>query len=544
MPAMKPDEPPTPRARSAPGAVERLYVYWAVSTGLLALAVLIVAIMTRGTLQRQNGTLNGLAEEVNALRQEVREWQETGGVQPQIETPPTALRPLPGEPPAPAEPAVPEPKTPAADGAAPTTQPGEVVPTDGAMGAALEGLMGDEPVTLADVTDAEAAGGLLVTAMQYAREAQWSGRTWSRLAILARLLAQDVLAADFAQRAADLGEPLDNYAEVSVRSLLARGRAREALPLAESLRQRAPTSPTARILAAAALLGVDDQASADEILETLPVPAVVATYDKLLLARALMNLEHWTRLEAVLSTVQSVPAELGPERSFLLAVSLAHSGRTVEALALLDGLAAEGKPAEEATAAGAWPWPQPSRYEIEVWRGVTLSLARQPEAARQVLQAAAGLDPARPEAHYYLGVLEAQAGRPEVAKMHLKNALAASARMVPAWEALASLEINEGELNLALQHLSQAVSINVRRAMAHFLMAVAHAKASQKGPAEEALRITFQLDSSYLAQAKQTEVLLALFTPAELDALAAEPGIEAAPPETPAAAAGGTPQGS
>jgi hypothetical protein len=58
-------------------------------------------------------------------------------------------------------------------------------------------------------------------------------------------------------------------------------------------------------------------------------------------------------------------------------------------------------------------------------------------------------------------------------------------------------------------------------------MAIAHAKVSQKGPAEEALRTAFHLDAGYLAQAKQTEVLLNLFTPAELDALAA-----AAPAET------------
>jgi tetratricopeptide (TPR) repeat protein len=180
-----------------------------------------------------------------------------------------------------------------------------------------------------------------------------------------------------------------------------------------------------------------------------------------------------------------------------------------------------------------WPWPRPGRYQIEVWRGTTLMLAQQSEAARQALQQAATLDPGRPEAQYYLGLLEARAGRPDVAKMYLKNALASAPRMVPAWEALASLEINEGEIDLALQHLSQAVSINFRRAPAHFLVALAHAKVSQKGPAAEALRITFQLDPDYLANAKQTEVLLNLFTPSELEALAPA-GLPAESPETPA----------
>jgi tetratricopeptide (TPR) repeat protein len=543
MPATKADPPHSQRARPAQDAMERLYVYWVVSTGLLTLAMLVVAIMTRGTLERQNAAVNDLAEQVTALRGEVRDLQETGGARSRMEIPLAAQRPVPGAPGAQVSPAAPAREPVATRSAGPATLPADVAPSDSAMRKALDELMGDEPVTLADVTDAEAAGGLLTTAMQYASEARWSGQTWSRLAVLARLLAQDVIAADFAERAAAAGEPLTSYAEVSVRSLLARGRAQEALPLAENLRQHAPGSPDARVLAAAAFMGIDDPASADEVLETLPVPVVVPTYDKLLLARVLMDLEYWTRLEAVLSTVQSVPAELSAERSFLLAASLAHAGRTVEALALLDGLAAEEKPAAETKAARPWPWPQPSRYEIEVWRGVTLTLARQPEAARQVLQQAAALDSGRPEAPYYLGLLEAQVGRPDLAKMQLKNALAIAPRMVPAWEALASLEINEGDISLALQHLSQAVSINFRCALAHFLMAVAHAKESQKGAAEEALRITFQLDGSYLAEAKQTEVLLNLFTPAELDALAAEPapeGLRPAPSET---AAAGTPQG-
>jgi tetratricopeptide (TPR) repeat protein len=540
MPVTKPQGPRSAPSRPAQDAVERLYVYWLISTGLLILAVLIVAIMTRGTLQRQNAVVSELAEQVTALQQEVRNLQASVDTRSAGEVSPLQASPAPLGTEVPGSSAVPTPEGTARPGTretGPPATPDTPVPSDSALRAQLDELVGDEPVTLADVTDPEAARQLVDSALQSAGRARWSGRTWSRLAILARLLAQDVLAADFAKRAEATGEALTGYVEVSVRALLARGRAREALPLAETLVEKSPSSPTARVLAAAAFLGADDPASADEVLETLPVPVVANIYDKLLLARTLLTLEHWSRLEAVLSTVRQVPGPLAAERSFLLAAVLAHTGRTVEALAILDGLAADGQATPETTGtaqpgAPIWPWPRPGRYEIEVWRGATLLLAQQPEAARQALQHAAALDPGRPEAQYYLGLLEARAGRPDVANMYLKNALASAPRMVPAWEALASLEINEGEINLALQHLSQAVSINFRRAPAHFLMAIAHAKVSQKGPAAEALQITFHLDGDYLAKAKQTEVLLNLFTPAELDALAPA-GLPPEPPETP-----------
>jgi tetratricopeptide (TPR) repeat protein len=506
--------------------VERLYVYWLVSTGLLILAVVIIAVMTWGTLQRQNLVVSELADRVAALQEDVRFLQATAGPRRGLEggarlpenVPPAGVsesRPAGAPAPGAAE-------RRAANSPGSAATPAAPVPSDAALRARLDEIVGDEPVTPADVADPEAADRLLESATQCASRARWSGGTWARLAVLARLAGQDVLAEGFAEHAAAAGESLTGYTEVSIRALLARGAARDALPLAEKLIAQGDPSPTARVLATAAFLAADDPASADEQVETLSVPVMVHTYDKLLLAQVLLGLEHWARLEVVLGTVQQVPPELAAERDFLLAAALAHAGRTVEALAILDGLAAEEKPASS-TSAGAWRWPRPDHYEIEVWRGVALVLAQQTEAARQILVEAAGLDPGRPDAQYYLGLLEARVNRPDVAKIYLKNALAAAPRMVPAWEALASLEINGGEIEPALQHLSQAVSINFRRALAHYLTAIAHAKVSQKAPAAEALRIAFQLDGRYLEEAKQTEVLLNLFTPAELDGLAAAP---------------------
>jgi tetratricopeptide (TPR) repeat protein len=542
MTTPQPSSPPSTRSRSKPDAIERLYVYWLISTALLTLVVVLVAIMTRGTLHRQTQLVGELADRLGRIEQTVRDLQSPGGPEAAV---PAGLPAETATAVATAEPSSAQPR-PASESPQvvrpPAATPPITAPTQDVIGARLDQVVGDDPVTPADIVEPEAAAELVETALTHVGRANWDGTTWSRLAVLARLLGRDVAAEAFAQRAATAGEWLINYAEVSVRSLLARGRAREALPIAADLIERSQGSATSRVLLAAACLDDDDPGSADEVLEALPVPAVLSTYDKLLLARALLGLEHWDRLEAVLGALHEVPPELAAEHNFLAGASLARAGRTVEALAIFDGLASEDRGATEAGAgrpAAAWPALRPDRYPIEVWRGVTLMLAQQSEAARQVLQRAAELDPGRPGAHYYLGVLEARAGRAEVARSHLKNALANSARMAPAWEALAHLEIEDRQVDLALQHLAQAIAINPRRASAHFLTAIAYAKISQAEPAAQALRAAFRLDQKYLAEARDTEVLLRLFTAEELDELAAEPAQEPASQPPPAA----TPRG-
>ena len=222
----------------------------------------------------------------------------------------------------------------------------------------------------------------------------------------------------------------------------------------------------------------------------------------------------------MLGLLDAVPEPLTAERNFMEAISLARRDRTVEALAVLDYLAAEAPP--PADARRPWPVPHPDAYELTVWRGVTLMYAGQMDSAREALDAAAQRDPGRPEAYYFRGMLEANAGRPDVARNYLKNALAGAARLAPAWEALATLDLDADKVEIALQSLARAVEINPRRATAHFLRAIAHAKLSQAEPAAAALRVAFQLDPTLLSEAQQADVLKRLFTPAQLDALAAE----------------------
>jgi tetratricopeptide (TPR) repeat protein len=509
------------------GAIERLYVYWLVSALLLVLALVVVVLVTQGIAQRQRETIDELTTRIASLEQRPAEAPATSAQTPAREPPddldedearpePATNRPMPG-----AARTVPSPTPPRA-----AETP---VPPDREITAKLGDAVGDDPVTPSDVEDVDAAAAVVETGLRYVSRASWSATTWARLAVLSRLLGRDVPAEAFADRARAGKAPLANYAEVTARSLLARGRAADALALVQPLVDQEPGA-VVRVLTAVALLRNDDPASADEMIDTLALPVVLPTYDKLLLARALLELEAWVRLDATLSTVGDVSPELVLEYRFLLATSYVHTNRCPEALGLLDALAADvaGEPGGRHWPEN-WPVPRPTRYEIETWRGVALMYAQQLDAARTALQNAAQLDAGRPEAHYYLGLLEWRAGRADLASTNLKNALAHAPKMARAWEALAIIEMEDGRLARALEDLGHATAINFRRASAHFLTAVVQARLGQREPAASALRIAFQLDPNYLAEAKQAEVLTRLFTPEELDHLAAEPILEGLP---------------
>ncbi len=529
------EEPAYNRNRPQPrrDVLERLYVYWLVSTVLLILVAIVFAVFARGALTRQAAAMDKLAGRVAALEGTVQRLQ--AATSRQNEPSPIAERsPGPVAAPKPAQPAQPpspeaeaQPPSGAASGGQPATTPATA---ESAIRARLDEVVAPGPVAPADVVDPQGAAALLESALQQVGRARWSGQTWSRLAVVARLLGRDTAAEAFARRASAGGEPLIEYNEVSARSLLARGRPNDALPLIEKLVEQTAASPTSQVLLAAALLATDDPAGADETAATVEGVDDLGPRDKLMLARVLFALEHWQRLQAVLAALEDVPDDSAAEHDFLQAVSLARGGRTVEALAILDYLVAHPpQTARGDDAPPSWPTPGPDRYEIEVWRGVTLMYAPQQEAARAVLTEAAQLDPTRSDAYYYRGMLEIRAGQNDQARTYLESALANSARLARAWEALAYLDIGAGNVDRALEHLAKAIEIDSRRASAHFLTAIARAKISQRELAGVALRAAFRLDESYLAEAKQADVLLRLFTPGELDALAGQSPPEEAP---------------
>ena len=499
-------EPSAPRPRPRRGALERLYVLWLTSTVMLVLCAVITIVMTRGAVASRDARLRSLEERLAQVEQSL-----DGVVRDEPVATPPAARPATARPAAP---------TPTATTPPPPPAPAKPL-TEEAVAARLDDVLSAEPVTPADVNDENAARNLL-TDVAAQPQAPWTAATWARLAVLARLTGDagaDVLCI---RQAGAAGDPLTTYHEIVIRELLARARTREALAAAHTLLEQGAT-PVARVLAATAHVANQEAGPADELLAGLTDLSTLATYDRLLLDRAHVALESWDALPGLLAGLRELPPTLLDERGFLIAVSFTRAGRTVEALAILDGLAGDDTSLDDSLAESAWPPLRPSRYDLELWRGVTLLRASRIDTARETLTAAAELDPSRPEAQYQLGLLESRAGRDEVARMHLKNAVAASDRFAPAWEALAVLDLDADAVPAALQSLERAVSARPRRAAAHFLMAVAYAKLSQESQARDALRAALGLDISYLETAKQTEVLLRLLTPAEMEALAAAP---------------------
>ena len=502
------------RWTSGPDAVERLYVYWMVSTALLVLVALVAIILTRGMLARQTEALTKLEQRVTAL--EAKAHQPEPVVTPSVEK-------LPAAPPPPATIAPPRPP---AEPAPTTTQPTDrasTAPGAEALDAQLAVLLTQAQRGL--VADSAAADRLLELATRHAGAADWPPATWARLATLARLRVQDELAETFGERAADAGPEFLQYLEISTRSLLYRGAIDAARRSAQRFHDESDGQPASRLLLAATLVAGGNLAAADEVLENLPDVTQLSLADRLLLARLLLHLERGRRLEELLNQVAEVPPELAAEHAFLSAVALVGAGRTVEALAILDWLAAQPTTEleVETDSSAGWPLPRPVRYEVHVWRGVALMYAQQMEAARGALNYAISLDRQRPEAVYYLGVLEARAGRRQIAETYLRNLLTSTPDYAPACEALALLEMEDGRISLAMEHLRQALASNGRRAGAYFLLAVAYARISQMEPAADALRQAFRLDPAYLEEALNTPPLLRLFTTENLRLLATEP---------------------
>lgn len=526
MPAMK----PAPRKRPS-DAIERLYVYWIISTVLLLFAVIVSTVYTRGALY-------GQAEQFNqALRERDARLADLEIVVAQLESNPTAMpagptAAAPGQPSsrvraeesgAGSDPAAPAGATPPP---VETPSPFAAIPPESEIQTGLDRVLGAGTIAPYAVQDVSAARDLLALAFRHASRADWSGATWSRLAVLARLMSQGVASDAFARRADQANDPLITYADVSTRALLAAGRAQDALIYAEHFAECTNSSPVALVLLARTCLALGDAATADGLLAAIDSEAGLASYDRLALARACLELQRWDRLAEVMATVPAVPSELDAERNFLQAVVLIQRDEQLaEALGILNYLADRDQSPRTPATNDEPPLmvpPVPDDYEIGTWRGVALMRGNQVESARRVLDDAARQRADRPDAYYWRAMLEIRQGRTDTACDYLQNALATSARFAPAWEALGQIALNAGDLGSALDNLEKAIEANERRASAHFLVAVTYAKASQSEPAAEALKAAFLLDPGYVETARQTEVLTRLFTSEGLEQLAAD----------------------
>jgi len=536
----RPAPPASPPPR--PGAIERLYVYWLVSTALLLLALIITTLYTRAAL-------NVLSDRISRVEQAAPQNSRDNAPPAPASTAPATGRiaqsPRQTTTDAPPEQPAPAPKPPVPTAPPSTTEPAPttatapaatLLPTDAELGKRLARVLAPADSFPLSVTDDAAAEELLRLGYRQSQAAAWSGGNWSRLATLARLMSRDAAAEIFARRAFQAGDPLLEYAEISARMLLEQNRPQEALTHARHFAEQSHGAAAARVVLARIWSALGDPAAAAEALPDPDDTAALTTYDQLSLARVALGLHEWRYLSDIVARLENVPPESEAEYGFLRAVALIQARqRLVEALGILDYLSEHSPPPEDrpaaepsATTAAAEPAIRssarrsagPSPYEIAIWRGVALLRGQQWEAAREAWNKATALDAGRPDAHYWQGVLEMQAGKPDTARLHLENALAASANFAPAWEALGAIALNERDAAAALECARKAISANPRRAAGHFLAALAHAKASAAEPAAAALMEALRLDPELLEEAKQAEVLTRLFSPGELEELA------------------------
>jgi tetratricopeptide (TPR) repeat protein len=527
----------SPRPPMRRSGVERLFVAWMVTAIALLLMITLATAYLRGVLRRQDRALEALTQRVTDLEQTLGRLHAGTAPLPSSPGRPGAVSsPAPdaGGEPAPASPP-PAPTRPTSGGRSAVPAPGEAV-----LAKRLDAVMARDATHPADVHDRQAAQALLDEVAPLAGRVAWSGPTWTRLAVLACLLDRDELAELFYRHARQAGDPATEYIEVLVRALLARGRHTETLPLAGLLQDPNLATPATNVLLGAVLLANGQPGAADEALAQIRDLSALDTRDRLLLGRLLMKLERWEPLVLVLTDLGEVPTELADERDFLTAVLMARQKRLAEALAVLDYLAAHTS-MRPTPIANVWPTPQPSPYEIDVWRGYTLLQAGKLDAAATILNRAIQMDATRGDAYYVLGLLELRLPRRGQARPRLEEAVRRDPTLVAAWEALANHALDEGDTETALGALERALAVNPRRASSHFMLAIVRARLSQRDAAAQALRAAFALDDRYLGEASRAEVLLRLFTVDELEELARsalEPESQPAVPATEPSSAG------
>ncbi len=478
--------------------LDRLYALWLISTLLIALLVVVMTLLGSGRLRlharrisEQAVAIERLRDDLARTRQELMELQAPlADTTPASQSPPDPVEEEREEKPIYAD------EPPETDAARPVTT------DDDRVAVLLDAALRPSDEFGYELEDPDAADQALREGLDNTGDKSWSGKTWSRLAIVARLLDRDGPAETFAGQAIAANVFPRAYYELSARKLLAQGRALEVVVFANRIVLAKPGDPVAALLLADAFRIQGDLLAADITLDDLADGIMLSVHDKLRLGRIFVALTHWQRLDALLASFVDVPDAVLPRLNFLRAVLAIQQDRMPEALAILDNLLAE----------------HPDDYDFRTWRGVALLAARQFQAAREALSHARDY-PDRPLAWYWRGMLELRAGNPDQAVPFFEHALTASQRYAPAWEALGTIALNRGDLPTALQNLENAVVANPRRGSTHFLIAIIHAKTLQPSATADALRTAFRCDPALLDDARQTEVIRRLFTDEELDAL-------------------------
>ena len=482
--------PPGSNRNDSPIAVDRLYVLWIISSLMVVLAVVVIALITGGHLRRQTDALIEQAASIETLRNDLAALQERVAGLQEIEPPP---QPKPAtERPRPAAPA-PEPPAPAQS--PPSSTPGPARQIDALLDTALAVDRAGHPA----LRDSSAAQRALAKAQA---ASELPPKTNARLALAAALMGQHRAAELFASRAATHGAAPNAYYEFITREHLAAGRALEATVFARRLRTELPQDPKANLLLAAALASTGDLGSAGEALREIRADKELHFDDRLLLAALLLETEQVPRLGEVLAGLADAAPARVPEVNYLRATYAILRNQLVEGLAILEELLAD----------------RPDDDGLQVLQAAALIKAGRHDEARALLKA---VEPG-PDAAYWLGTVELQDGNVAQAIAAFQQALNAAPRHSPAWEALATIALNDGDLPSAGTYVDNAIAANPWRASPHLLRAIVKAKSEQPDEARASLRTAVQLDPLLVEPATQAEVLHPLASAEELRAFAAE----------------------
>ncbi len=494
---------PKEPARTAPqahkrDALERLYVFWILSTMLILLALVALVFVF-------SGRLAGLHENVTSLTQRIIELERRGL---QNAVPMTALSPArPIEPPT----AATQPVRPPVAASPPP------VPAPAALSELDVRRRLDECLRVADgaISVNRAAGPeqLIADVRAAADRLLLGADVWARLALLAQELGRGADVEAFLRLSRSAGGDGREFYEVQVAGLLAAGRAEEANDLAARWSQEGGAPAAVLLLMETQLASgrVDAAHEAADRLrgERLAAPAALRY------ARGLASLERWGELATLLDQLPRDAVLDADERDLLRAIARFHTGRLPDALAILEFQLEQ----------------RPEEYEVVVWHAAAIAqLARFDrarageatiETARAALTQAAQSNPRRPESPYWLAILESAAGRDAQADALLAPVTAAAPHYAPASELRGALALNAGDLDAARAHLKQSLAANSRRPSAHLLLAIASAKAADRPAAEAALTAALRLDPGLIEAARGTEALAAMFTAAEMEVMMA-----------------------
>lgn len=469
---------------SAARAVQRVQSLWLASTFLLVLLIITIALLGGGQLRRTAREAQAQLKAAEDLAARVEKLESSNGaLQKQLRDLQSAVARATSRP-------VPTPS--------PTTAPTVIADADTTIRGELERALKTDDPRQPVVADPTLADALVARAQREGDAAQWSGATWGRLAVLARVMGRDEAADTFSMRAEKAGVLPRQDLELATRARIAAGQGAEAVALARRLHAAGRPDAEAVLLLAEGQRLLGNQADAFETLSQLRDPSPLALPDKLRLASLLAWLERWSQLDALLRQMGDAPADAMDQINRDRAGVALHQQQSAEALALIDAQLED----------------HPDDYLLRVWRGAALVQAGQWQPARDAL-AIAETKPDRPEAWYWLGVLELRQGDWNAAQALLQKSLT-GARNAPALEALATIAINRNELENAIQTLNAAIQTNPSRASSHLLLALTQAKAGRKAQAATALSRALSLEPELTESARRMEVLAPLFSMPEL----------------------------